>query len=95
MIETRADNQTVVITDAVTAILDKLNNDYGQKIDTFTSAEFALEMVKGVVQVEFQKIKKTADAHSKERPVPANPSDFCVDIQNAKRERSPNEITKD
>lgn len=59
----RSDNQTLIVasadTNAATAvsnILNKLNNDFGQGIltDGFTSAEFALEMVKGVVKVEFQ-----------------------------------------
>jgi hypothetical protein len=57
-ISTRSDKQTVNIADTATIILNKLNTDYNQGLSlniNFTAAEFALEMVKGVVQVEFQK----------------------------------------
>jgi hypothetical protein len=36
------------------AIQNKLNSDFGQNITKFTAAEFALEMIKGVVKVEFK-----------------------------------------
>lgn len=52
-IPTRADNQTLQIVRAAQNIKDKLNNDFNQGITQFTSAEFALEMIKGVVKVEF------------------------------------------
>lgn len=58
----RADNQTLIIAGdqqlnlagAAGNIVSKLNADFGQGVTTFTAAEFALEMVKGVVKVEFQ-----------------------------------------
>jgi hypothetical protein len=34
-------------------VLAKLNNDFSQNITDFTSAEYALEFIKGVVKVEF------------------------------------------
>jgi hypothetical protein len=40
--------------EAATGIKNKLNDDFKQGITTFTSAEMALEMIKGVVKVEFQ-----------------------------------------
>ena len=51
----RADNRTLFASQAATAILNKLNHDFSQEIPPaqFTSAEFALEMVKGVVKVNF------------------------------------------
>jgi hypothetical protein len=47
-------SQTLMIGKAADDIVKKLNSDFGQGIKTFTSAEFALEMVKGSVEVEFQ-----------------------------------------
>jgi hypothetical protein len=49
----RADKQTIQVADAATSVLDKLNSDFSQNIQSFTSAEFALEFIKGVVKVEF------------------------------------------
>lgn len=49
----QADDQTLKITKTVENIIKKLNNDFGQCVKTFTSAEFALEMIKGVTKVEF------------------------------------------
>ncbi len=49
----RADAQTLLVSQAATSILTKLNHDFGQNIQDFTSAEFALEMIKGVVKVNF------------------------------------------
>lgn len=54
-IPVRSDDQTIQIASAASNILSVLNNSYNQNLASFTSAEFALEMVKGVVQVEFQK----------------------------------------
>lgn len=49
----RDDNQTLKVADAAAAVLKALTTQYGQQIPKFTSAEFALEFVKGVVKVEF------------------------------------------
>jgi hypothetical protein len=51
----RADGQTIKAADAATSVLTKLNTDFSQGIkpEDFTSAEFALEFIKGVVKVEF------------------------------------------
>ncbi len=51
----RADGQTIQAADAATSVLNKLNTDFSQGIkpEDFTSAEFALEFIKGVVKVEF------------------------------------------
>lgn len=49
----RDDNQTLKVADAATAVLNALTEQYGQQIPNFTSAEFALEFIKGVVKVEF------------------------------------------
>lgn len=49
----RADGQTLQVAAAATSILTKLNNDFQQGITHFTSAELALELVKGVVKVNF------------------------------------------
>ncbi|MDF2627835.1 MAG: hypothetical protein K0R39_1666 [Symbiobacteriaceae bacterium] len=53
-ISVRSDKQTLMVQATADAIMTKLNNDFSQNVTTFTSAEFALEMVKGVVKVEFQ-----------------------------------------
>lgn len=49
----RADQRTLQVAAAADSILAKLNGDFKQGIQSFTSAEFALEMVKGVVKVNF------------------------------------------
>lgn len=49
----RADGQTLQVADAAASVLTKLNTDFSQNITDFTSAEFALEFIKGVVKVEF------------------------------------------
>jgi hypothetical protein len=56
VVPTRSDRQTIQVASAATSILDKLNIDFAQGIApaAFTSAEFALEMVKGVADVEFR-----------------------------------------
>jgi len=52
---TRSDNQTLLITDAASIIQTRLVNDFQQTFPNgFTSAEFALEMTKGVVLVEYE-----------------------------------------
>jgi hypothetical protein len=53
VIPMRADAQTLLVAQAATSILTKLNTDFSQGIQDFTSAEFALEMIKGVVKVNF------------------------------------------
>lgn len=50
----RADAQTLRAAASAQAIQNKLNSDFGQNITKFTAAEFALEMIKGVVKVEFK-----------------------------------------
>lgn len=52
-ISMRADDQTLRVSDSAKSILNKLNDDFAQGIANFTSAEFALEMIKGVVKVNF------------------------------------------
>jgi hypothetical protein len=50
----RADGRTILISEAATAIRTRLSADFEQTFhDGFTAAEFALEMTKGVVEVEF------------------------------------------
>jgi len=52
----RADKQTLQIAAAADAIQARLVNSFSQTFPNgFTSAEFALEMTKGVVRVEYQK----------------------------------------
>jgi hypothetical protein len=53
----RSDKQTLSTTKAAASILNKLNTDFSQGIapEDFTSAEFALEMIKGVVKVNFNR----------------------------------------
>jgi hypothetical protein len=51
----RSDEQTVCVSKAAISIFDKLNADFSQGIEKFTSAEFALEMVKGAIKVDFDK----------------------------------------
>lgn len=50
----RADQQTLQVAAAAKSIQDTLNTRFQQGLTLFTSAEFALEMVKGVVEVEFR-----------------------------------------
>ena len=54
----REDGQTLRIKDSAQSIMTKLNNDFGEGLNLFTSAEFALELVKGVIKVEFQNTDK-------------------------------------
>jgi hypothetical protein len=52
----RADNQTIRVANSATTILYTLTHPpINEVIPAFTSAEYALEMVKGVVKVDFQK----------------------------------------
>jgi hypothetical protein len=50
----RSDARTLQVAAAAKSIEDTLNTRFGQGLTVFTSAEFALEMVKGVVEVEFR-----------------------------------------
>lgn len=51
----RPDGQTVNVSAAAAVISQRLTNDFAQVLkDGFTAAEFALEMTKGVVEVEYQ-----------------------------------------
>jgi hypothetical protein len=56
VVPSRSDRQTIQVAIAAASILDKLNNDFAQGISpaAFTSAELALELVKGVADVEFR-----------------------------------------
>jgi len=49
----RADKLTMQAFAAGVKIQSKLNDDFGQGVDPMTANEFALEMVKGVVRVEY------------------------------------------
>jgi hypothetical protein len=49
----RSDNRTLKVADSAQSVMAKLNSDFSQNISNFTSAEFALEFIKGVVKVEF------------------------------------------
>jgi len=50
----RADDQTLLVKKAADSIKQTLNGPpYNEDIQDFTSAEYALEMIKGVVKVEF------------------------------------------
>jgi hypothetical protein len=51
----RADGRTLEAAATAASIEARLNTAFGQKLTEFTSAEFALEMVKGVVEVEFRR----------------------------------------
>jgi hypothetical protein len=53
-VSVRSDQQTLQASATAKAIQTKLNADFEQNLTTFTSAEFALEMVKGVVKVEYK-----------------------------------------
>jgi hypothetical protein len=53
-VSTRADGRTVRAATTAATLLNVLNNQFQQGIDAVTSAEFALEMVKGVTEVEFR-----------------------------------------
>jgi hypothetical protein len=53
-VQARSDARTLQVAVAAKSIEDTLNTRFGQGLTVFTSAEFALEMVKGVVEVEFR-----------------------------------------
>ncbi|HEY5981821.1 MAG TPA: hypothetical protein VIT41_19515 [Microlunatus sp.] len=53
-ISTRADGRTVRAATTAATLLAVLNSRFHQGMTTVTSAEFALEMVKGVTEVEFR-----------------------------------------
>jgi hypothetical protein len=53
-VPTRSDGRTLQVLAAATNIENTLNTRFGQGLTVFTSAEFALEMIKGVVEVEFR-----------------------------------------
>ena len=53
-VSTRADGRTVRAATTAATLLNVLNDQFGQGIPAVTSAEFALEMVKGVTEVEFR-----------------------------------------
>jgi hypothetical protein len=53
VVQARADGRTIEAAATAENIKNKLNTDFEQGLTKFTSAEFALEMVKGVVEVEF------------------------------------------
>jgi hypothetical protein len=53
-VSTRADGRTVRAATTATTLLSVLNTRFQQGIPAVTSAEFALEMVKGVTEVEFR-----------------------------------------
>ena len=54
-VQARADGQTLRVTDAANALQTCLSTKFGQTFDNgFTSAEFALELNKGVLMVEFK-----------------------------------------
>jgi hypothetical protein len=50
----RADARTLQVAASAKSIKDTLNTRFSQGLTLFTSAEFALEMVQGVVEVEFR-----------------------------------------
>lgn len=54
LVPARGDQRTLLVSCAAANIHKKLNTDFSQGLTTFTSAEFALEMVKGVGDVEFR-----------------------------------------
>lgn len=60
-VSVRSDQQTIRAKATADDIRTKLNSDFGQNLPALTSAEFALEMVKGVVKVMFQ-IKEAGHA---------------------------------
>lgn len=51
---TRADGRTLQAAETAQSIVNVLNQSFGQELTRFTSAEFALQLVKGVVEVEFR-----------------------------------------
>ena len=51
----RADQRTLQVAACATGIQAILNKQFSQGLSVFTSAEFALEMVQGVVEVEFRR----------------------------------------
>jgi hypothetical protein len=54
LVPARVDGQTLMIAQAANNIGAKLTTDFAQDIPSFTSAELALELVKGVGEVEFR-----------------------------------------
>jgi hypothetical protein len=54
VVPARPDKRSLRLVVAAGNIQTKLNDDFKQAITKFTSAEMALEMIKGVVKVEFQ-----------------------------------------
>ncbi|MGH3168667.1 MAG: hypothetical protein ACRDN0_22650, partial [Trebonia sp.] len=65
----RADARTILISEAATAIRTRLTSDFEQTFpDGFTAAEFALEMTKGVVEVEFTTDPRAATRTARSRP---------------------------
>jgi hypothetical protein len=52
-VNVRADKRTVQVQSTATSIQNKLKTDFGVDVEKFTSAEFSVEFVKGVVRVEF------------------------------------------
>ena len=52
----RAGDRTVEVSSAAAIIQSRLSGDFKQKFDKgFTAAEFALELTKGVLEVEFRR----------------------------------------
>ena len=51
---TRSDTRTLMVASSATQIRHTLENRFKQTFTDFTSAEFALEMIKGVQEVEFR-----------------------------------------
>ncbi|GAB7028680.1 hypothetical protein AB0G35_23765 [Streptomyces sp. NPDC021749] len=51
----RTDHRTLQVAVCATGIKDVLNSRFSQGLSVFTSAEFALQLVQGVVEVEFRR----------------------------------------
>ena len=52
-VPTRSDQRTIRVAPCAAGLKDILNLRFAQGLTQFTSAEFALEMIQGVVEVEF------------------------------------------
>ena len=52
-VPTRTDQRTVRVAPCAAGLKEILNTRFAQGLTQFTSAEFALEMIQGVVEVEF------------------------------------------
>lgn len=50
----RADKLTLATSDGATSIMNQLNSQFQQGVNPITANEFALEMIKGVVRVEYK-----------------------------------------